>query len=198
MNRSRSVTVAFLAFAAACTSVASAAGPDVTLQNITGTTNYGLVGSVRGYAYDSYTCNIGTSNLLWTNSGTPGYAMNLFRIYDGRIQQIGMSFCKMACCAAAVGWTRKCAGGSVLGVGCRDVYGSGWNGGQTRLAARSAINGYTGVVSSYSAASGSAVFKRLQVNQSDLVTSAAGFPVHVSLPTASIPRPMRLMAMQVS
>ena len=178
MNRSRLVTVAFLAFAAACSSSASAAGPDVTLQNITGSTNYGVVGTVRGYAYDSYTCNIGNANLLWTNGGTPGYAMNLFRIYDGRIQQIGLSFCKMACCAAASAGCGTCSGqgGSVLGVGCRDVYGSGWNGGQTRLAARSAINGYTGVVSTYSAATGNAVFKRVQVNQTDLVTSATGFP----------------------
>ncbi len=178
MSKLRLLSVGFLSFAAAATAFGAPVSSDVTLQTINGTTNYGVVGTVRAYAYDSHTCNIGPVNLTWANGGTPAYAMNLFRIYDGRLQQIGLGFCKMACCAAAGAGCGTCngVGGGQLGSGCKDVYSSGYNGGQSRLASRSSINGYTGAVGAYSGATGSAVFKRMQVEQSALVTSAGGFP----------------------
>ncbi len=151
-------------------------GPDVTHQVINGIFNAGAVGGVRAYALGSDTCNIGDENLLWTSFGTPALGMNAYRLHNGRLLQIGMGFSKTACCAAAGSGCGTCngAGGSVLGAGCKDVYGAGYNAGQSHLAARSAINGYTGVISSYSTASGDAIFKRLQIAQSDMTT--ANFP----------------------
>jgi hypothetical protein len=146
-------------------------GPDVVLSNIQDTTNYGQVGGVRAYSYASYTCNVGDQNLTWASGGTPGLAMNLYRIEDQRMVQVGLGFCKTACCAGAgQGPCGTCngVGGGQLGAGCLDVYGSSYNGGQTRLAPRSAINGYTGAFSSYSQVSGDAIFRRLQVQQADL------------------------------
>jgi hypothetical protein len=165
--------------AAACVlaSAALAVGPDVTHINTTSTTNYGVVGNIRAYALGSSTCNIGTTNLTWASQGTPGFAMNMYRLYDGKLEQVGMAFAKVACCAAAgsgCGIPCNGQGGSVLGVGCLDVYGSSYNGGQSRLAARSAINGWTGAFGPFSTASGDAIFKRLQVRQTDL--QATGFP----------------------
>jgi hypothetical protein len=149
---------------------AMANGPDVLLSDITGTFNYGVVGNIRAYAISSNTCNIGTSNLTWASGGTPGLAMNLYRIENGRMVQVGLGFAKTACCAAAGSGCGNCngQGGNVLGAGCLDVYSASWNGGQTRLAPRSAINGFTGAFGSYSAVSGNAIFRRLQVNQADL------------------------------
>ena len=61
--------------AALClTGGALAAGPDVTLLDIQSTSNYGAVGGIRGYAIGSHTCNIGTTNLIWANNGTPALA----------------------------------------------------------------------------------------------------------------------------
>ncbi len=152
-------------------------GPDVLYTNMGSITHYGQVGSIHGYALGSHTCNIGNQNLLWTNNGTPGLAMNAYRLHDNRLDQIGMSWVKHACCAAAgngCGLSCNGAGGNVLGAGCRDVYSSGWNGGQSRLGPRSGINGFTGAFSSISGGSGNAIFRRLQIDAGDL--SAANFP----------------------
>lgn len=169
--------------AALClTGGALAAGPDVTLLDIQSTSNYGAVtvaglGSVRGYAIGSHTCNMGSTNLIWANNGTPALAMNAYRLHNGRLMQIGLANCKTACCAAAgsgCGTSCNGQGGSVLGAGCLDVYGSGFNGGQTRLAPRSVINGYTGTIGAYPGTTGDAIFRRLQIKQTDL--TAANFP----------------------
>jgi hypothetical protein len=147
-------------------------GPDVTYQNMTGTFNYGLVGDIRAYAYGSDTCNIGTQNLHWGGSwqGSPALAMNMYRINAGSMVQIGMGWCKQACCAAAGSGCGSCngTGGSLLGIGCKDVYGASYNGGQSRLAPRSQINAWTGAMTLAPTNSGDAIFKRLQVANKDV------------------------------
>jgi len=151
-------------------------GPDVTYQHVNGLWQAGVIGGVRAYALGSDTCNIGDQNLLWTNHGTPALAMNAYRIHNGRMLQVGLGFAKTACCAAAGSGCGSCngAGGSVLGAGCKDVYGSNYNGIQSHLAPRSLINGYTGVISPYPQISGDTIFRRLQIAQTDLTT--ATFP----------------------
>jgi hypothetical protein len=166
-----------MAAGAALASTALAVGPDVTLLDIQSISRYGPV-SVNGsnvwaFSIGSHTCNIGNQNLLWTNSGTPGLAMNAYRLHDGRLMQIGLGNAKTACCAAAgggCGGTCNGQGGSVLGSGCLDVYSSGWNAGQSRLAPRSAINPTTGQFSAYPGSSGDAIFRRLQVREADMNT----------------------------
>ncbi|MGE3108672.1 MAG: hypothetical protein AB7G11_12305 [Phycisphaerales bacterium] len=148
-------------------------GPDVTHQGMTTSPvfNAGAVGGIRGYALGSETCNIGDADLTWANAGTPALGMNAYRLHNGRLLQIGMGYSKTACCAAAGSGCGSCNGhgGSVLGAGCKDVYGAGYNAGQGHLAPRSAINGYTGVISSFPQVSGDAIFRRLQVPQSDML-----------------------------
>lgn len=159
---------------------ASMAGPDVIYSDFGGATNYGAVGAVRGYALGSYTCNVGNANMRWGNSwaGTPYCTHNAYRVYNGRIEQIGMAWVKNSCCAGATSSTcGTCngVGGTMLGVNCRDVYGSGYNGGQTRLSARSSYNAFTGQkIGPDNTSSGDAIFKRLQIPQTDL--DAASFP----------------------
>ena len=148
-------------------------GPDVTYQEIQSTWDWGQVGDIRGYSLGSFTCNIGDEDLLWGNlhEGTPVLAMNAYRLYEGQLLQIGMSWVKHACCAAANnGCGPPCNGngGSVLGVGCRDIYSASWNGSQSRLGRRSEINAYTGDFVDTSSGTGNAIFKRLQIAVSDL------------------------------
>jgi len=148
-------------------------GPDVTHQQINGIANFGVVGGIRGYALGSHTCNIGDANLIWANAGTPALGMNAFRLHNGRLLQIGLGFCKTACCAAAGSGCGTCngAGGNVLGAGCLDVYGASYNGSQGHLAPRSVINGFSGVISAYPQTSGDAIFRRLQVPQAAMNTT---------------------------
>jgi hypothetical protein len=148
-------------------------GPDVTYQEITDFTSYGAVGGIRAYALGSATCNIGDANLIWASRGSPALAMNAYRLSNGRLIQIGLGFCKTACCAAAGAGCGTCngQGGNVLGAGCRDVYSAGFNGGQSALSPRSSINGYTGAISAFPSTSGDAIFRRLQVAQTDMDTT---------------------------
>ncbi|MEE9212963.1 MAG: hypothetical protein V3U29_09935 [Phycisphaeraceae bacterium] len=155
------------------------AGPDVIYQNATSIQNFGSVGGIRGYILDSFTCNVGNMDLLWGNAhdGTPVLAMNAYRLHEGRLEQIGMSWVKHACCAAAgsgCGLACNGNGGSVLGVGCRDVYSTGWNGNQDRLGPRSDINAFSGDLLPAPGGSGNAIFKRLQVRETDLTQSGSG------------------------
>ncbi len=161
------------------TAGAMAAGPDVIYSDISSTWQYSPVNGIRAYALGSHTCNIGDSNMVWNGgTGSPWLAMNAYRMHDGRIVQIGMSWCKNACCAAAgdgcpVGNCNG-QGGQQLGVNCRDVYGASYNGGQSRLGPRSGINAFTGAITANHSGSGNSIYKRLQIRQTDL--SAATYP----------------------
>lgn len=152
-------------------------GPDVILQDPHQVVLQGTVGGINAYALGSRTCNIGNQNLIWAGNGTPGYAMNAFRLYDGRLVQIGQSWVKRACCAAAssgCGLGCNGAGGSVLGAGCLDVYSAGWNSSFTYLSPRSGINAWTGAFGGSNTSSGNAIYKRLQIAAVDMNT--ASFP----------------------
>ncbi len=154
-------------------------GPDVVYTDCQSIAHWGSAGGIRGYSLGSFTCNIGDQNLLWgsTHNGTPVLGMNAYRLHDGRLVQIGMSWAKNGTGAAAgSGCNLVCngQGGSVLGVGCRDVYSSGFNGIQSILQARSEINAFTGDMPSAPGGSGDDIFRRLQIAEADL--NAVSFP----------------------
>ncbi len=154
-----------------------AAGPDVTLLDIQTMAVYGPLNGKVAYSIGSHTCNIGNQNLTWAFGGTPGLGMNAYRLHEGRLMQIGLSNAKTACCAAASsGGCGTCngTGGNLLGVGCLDVYWAEYNAGQTRLAPRSSINPYSGQFSGYTANTGDALYRRCQVNTSDV--TLANYP----------------------
>lgn len=155
------------------------ASPDVVYTDCTNVATYGPVGNMYAYALASTTCNIGSMTLLWgtSNNGTPALAMNAYRIFDGRLEQIGQGWVKHSCCAAAgsqCGLTCQGGGGSQLGAGCSDVYGAGYNGGQSRLGPRFEINAFTGNITPAPSDSGDAIYKRLQVQVDDM--SATNYP----------------------
>jgi len=162
------------------TSFVYAQGPDVVLSDINGITDYGPVGGVRAYSIGSDTCNIGDSDLIWANDGTPMLSMNMYRLANGRLDHIGMSWLKTACCAAESS-NPMCGnscdsgpGSNTLGAGCLDVYGAGYNANQGNMAQRSSVDGYFGTVIGPVGTSGSAIDARLQVAEADM--SAANYP----------------------
>ncbi len=154
-------------------------GPDVLYHDISSTVYWGSLGGIAGYSLATSTCNIGDENLLWgtLSNGTPVVGFNAYRLYGGRLEQIGMSFAKSGTVAGATtGCGLPCngQGGSVLGVGCRDVYSAGFNGIQSILKRRSDVNAFTGVMAPIPGGSGDAIFRRLQIPEIDL--SSAAFP----------------------
>lgn len=152
-------------------SASLAAGPDVVYSNSTTIINHGVVGGIRAWSFGTNTCNIGNQNLPWLSHGTPGVGWNLYRLYDGRLEQVGMGFVKHACCAAAgsgCGLTCNGQGGNVLGAGCLDVYSASWNQSQSYLGPRSNINAFTGGFGPQPQTTGNAIFKRLQAAEADI------------------------------
>ncbi len=155
---------------------AQSVGPDVIYSDVTAITNWGAVGGTRAYSLGSNTCNIGTQNLPW-GATTPLLAMNAYRIFDGRLEQIGMSWVKNGTTAAAgngCGFDCNNQGGSVLGAGCLDVYGASYNGGQGILGPRSAVNAFTGQYPGQSSPQSGTIAERLQIKEVDL--SSANYP----------------------
>lgn len=154
-------------------------GADIMLGDIQSVIWYTPVGTIRAYAIGSHTCNIGDSSLSWISGGTPGLAMNAYRLHDGRLMQIGQGWVKHACCvingnSPAVCGTNCTASGFGLRPGCLDVYSAGFNGGQHRLGPRSGINPYTGSFSPIPSFSGNSIDRRLQIDESDM--SQATYP----------------------
>ncbi|PHX78607.1 MAG: hypothetical protein CK544_01945, partial [Planctomycetaceae bacterium] len=134
------------------------AGTDVIVGAINGVSNYGTntVNGVimQGYAFGTTSCNIGTAVLRWSTNSSfhPVIPQNAYRIKDGRIEQIGLSWMKYGFCALQENLCATCQAGGVgcgssqstLGIGCSDPYSSSLNGSQSSLGPRSRVNASTG------------------------------------------------------
>ena len=97
-------------------------------------------GSIAAYSVATTSCNIGTAELLWDRDTAdhPVIGQNLYRLRDGRFEQIGMSWLKHGffalqgtLCATP---ERRCRptshpGRQRLGVNCSDPYSATLNGG---------------------------------------------------------------------
>jgi hypothetical protein len=131
--------------------VAGVLGADVIVGALPDIAKFGTVGGVTAYSIATTSCNIGDEILLWysNNNQHPVIAQNLYRLKDGRFEQIGMSWLKHGFCALQQTLCGACtpAGGGcppLLGVGCSDPYSSGLNGQQSNLGPRSQVNATTG------------------------------------------------------
>ncbi|HEX4961854.1 MAG TPA: hypothetical protein VF173_13505 [Thermoanaerobaculia bacterium] len=144
---------------------AAASGPDVTVFSFTDISSYGSANGFAGYSVGTRSCNRGDTPLNWcdessgcapgaTDQDHPVIAQNLYRLKNGRFQQIGMSWVKHGFfstnsfsigCNGAGGQTcqQPPADGAQLGVGCTDPYTASLNGGRP-LGRRSEVNATTG------------------------------------------------------
>jgi hypothetical protein len=161
-------------------------GPDVIVGDLIDISNYAAEGAYDAFAVGTTSCNIGSSNLLWVDNtpNVPVIGQNMFRLKNGRFEQIGQGWLKYAftaltqnacgCFPQEGGGATSCQqGGSVLGVGCSDPYCCGLNGNQGNLGPKYQINAYTGSHPSFPANppfSGS-VARRVKVLISDLDTA---------------------------
>jgi hypothetical protein len=103
----------------------------------------------------------------------------MYRLAEGRFEQIGQSFVKHGFASVNGNSCGTCQqppnGGSQLGVNCSDPYGSGLNGGQSYLGPRSQINATTGeFVYNGNFTAGDAGFKRLQVPSTSITSRPVG------------------------
>jgi len=119
-------------------------GPDVICSNIFNFANWGVAGGTAAFSIGTRSCNAGTMPVSWRD-GTddfpdnrhPVIAQNMYRLQDGRFEQIGQSWLKHGFCA--VDGDDFCSGCDdtgtcdVLGVGCSDPYSPTLNGFQPSL-----------------------------------------------------------------
>lgn len=138
------------------------AGPDVTVFSLSDIGHYGATGGIRGYSVGTTSCNIGDKPLNWCNSGSgcpplatpsdhPVISQNMYRLKDGRFDQVGASWLKhgfvsLNNTSAGCG-SGTCVsppfGGKQLGIGCTDPYGASLNGSRP-LGRKSEVNSSTG------------------------------------------------------
>ena len=171
--------------------------PDVIVSGVGASTTdflyYGTLGGISSYAMGSVSCNIATSGswpAIWIDgAGTfgnqhPVIGGQIYRLFDNRFEQIGMSWLKHGFCAAdAPSCTNLANPGTTvpsasnpscdwLGTGQTDTYSAGLNGAQGSLGSRSEVNAWTGqfpypyVLGS--TGSFNCLGKRLQVRKADL------------------------------
>jgi hypothetical protein len=161
---------------AACTF--SGKSPDVIVGDLVGTQNYGTVSGSGIYAYSVGTtsCNLGSCWLNWI-SGTaehPVIGQNLYRLKNGRFEQIGQSWLKHGFTALTGSVCATCVpppNGSHLGVNCSDPYSSSLNGDQSRLGPKNDVNPDSGVFlfpDPRESTTGNAIYKRLQAHTVDV------------------------------
>jgi hypothetical protein len=154
-------------------------GPDVIVGDLPGTNNYGTSGGIRAYSVATTSCNIGNQPLDWIagNNRHPVIGQNLYRLENGRIQQIGMSWLKHGFFALSGSLCfNDCQGtdGSELGVHCSDPYSSGLNGDRGGLGPKYQVNASTGVFTypPTQPASDGTIGRRLQVLNTDVDPAA--------------------------
>lgn len=112
----------------------------------TGTYPNGL----NGLTMSTTSCNVGVNNIPWDapmQTTHPMIAMNLYRLLNGRFEQVGFSWMKHGFFATNSNGCGTCVSpgtGALLGPGCSDTYGTGNNSDRNYLGGRDEVNAFTG------------------------------------------------------
>lgn len=128
-------------------------GPDVMVWRLSDIKNWGTEGDITAFSVGTVSCNIGDEELSWRDSGPnsdkhPVIGGNLYRLKDGRFEQLGQSWLKHGFCALDGNECLGCQANQScdwLGVGCSDPYSAWLNGQHVYLGPKSQVNPFTGV-----------------------------------------------------
>lgn len=129
-------------------------GPDVTFCELYGLAQFGSTGDIVGLSLATTSWNVGDRDLLWYRSPDPRHpfiVMNLYRLMEGKFEQIGQSWIKHGFfalsntqCGGSCTHENGHRGGQWLGIGCTDTYGASLNASQSGLGPRYEVNPWTG------------------------------------------------------
>lgn len=152
-----------------------AIGPDVIVGSLYQVASYGTSNNISSFAVGTYSCNIGDEWLNWfpNNNQHPVIGQNMFRLKNGRFEQIGQSWLKHGFFALSNNLCNTdChpTDGNHLGVHCSDPYSAALNGTQNNLGPKWQVDASTGSFP-YPPANPSytgILARRLQVRNSDL------------------------------
>lgn len=128
---------------------------DVAISRLSGLTYKNRVGSYPtgriGMACNTTACNVGNVDVPWFAQMDPRHPFifqNLYRIHDGRLEQVGLSWAKhgfyAADSGAGCGDCQYNRADDYLNLGCQDTYSDGNNSDRTWLGPRYEINPRTG------------------------------------------------------
>ena len=128
---------------------------DVSLGALSSVQQAGHIGTIptgtTALTMATTSCNLGTVDVPWLapmNTDHPIIHMALYRLKNGRFEQIGVSWLKHGFFALSNSQCSTCqnpSDGTFLGVGCSDTYGASNNQDRNYLAPREEVNPYTGV-----------------------------------------------------
>lgn len=127
---------------------------DVSIVELYGITSYGHSGTypngMNGFSMATTSCNPGDVNIPWyapMDERHPVIAMHMYRVKNGRFEQIGQSWLKHGFFALNNNQCGSCNNpgtGSLLGRNCSDTYSAGNNASQFYLGGRDEVNPFTG------------------------------------------------------
>ncbi len=132
----------------------ASANIDVAISELSSLVVLGRTGTYpngrNGLSMRTTSCNMGTQDIPWNapmNETHPVIAMNLYRVMNGRFEQVGWSWLKHGFFATNQGDCGTCdhpGTGSKLGPACSDTYGTGNNGDRFYLGERKEVNPFVG------------------------------------------------------
>ena len=151
-------------------------GPDIVVGDLQQTAYFGEQGGMLAYSVGTVSCNWGDTGVEWVagNNQHPVIGQNLYRLKDGKFDQLGMSWLKHGYIALAQDYCCACQNpgtGAILGVGCSDPYGAQTNGSQGGLGPRWEVDPFSGDFPypfTTAGQGGDTLYKRIQVPVPDM------------------------------
>jgi hypothetical protein len=187
MKPTSSLTMILVTWTLLAPPTARAGGADVILGELFGTAVYARHNGIAAISVGTTSCNAGDTVLQWKalpNNQHPVISMNMYRLLDDRMTQIGQSWVKHGFFALqqnVCNFGCQAHASDGLGVGCSDPYGTGTNQGPG-LGSRRLINPTTGVYDGTRAKQELDAFQPtspidhgLQVKESDLANPGARY-----------------------
>ena len=150
---------------------------DLILGDLEGIAHWGTVGEITAYSIGAKTCNLGTcqADWIWDTAQHPVFGENLFRLEDGRFEQLGQAWVTHRFFALS---QTLCEPGCIptngvhLGVDCSTYDAPPMaTGGQQFKGAKFEVDASTGSFAfpyTGQGGTGNSIYKRLQVRIADL------------------------------